>query len=128
MGGITEPLIINDKLMDELNFACDPVATECVLKNGKNISVLTGNNCLTAFFSEKEFSRALLPSKKPIAEYIIQNTKYWFKDMMDNFNIDGFHNWDLVAAAFIAEHSLFKHKCQNTIIDPEKLKKGFFNC
>ena len=125
MGGITEPLVINDKLMDELNFACDPVAAECVLKNGKNISVLTGNNCLTTFFSEKEFSRTLLSSQNPIAKYIIHNTKYWFKDMMDNFNIDGFHNWDLVAAAFIAEPSLFKHKFQNTIIDPEKLEKGF---
>ncbi|HZK43281.1 MAG TPA: nucleoside hydrolase [Syntrophomonadaceae bacterium] len=127
MGGITEDLIINGQVLDELNFSCDPTATECVLRNGKNVSVITGNNCLDAFFTEKEFNDRLLSSLQPRAEYISRKCKYWFRDMMAAFNINGFHNWDVVAAAFITNPSLFTNHFIEISPTLEDLRKGLLN-
>ena len=125
MGGITQELIINGNVLDELNLACDPVAAECVLYNGKNVSVITGNNCLEAFFTQEDFDKRLVANNKPIARYITDKCSYWFNDMMDRFNINGFHNWDVVAAAYLSNPSLFNDNHQ--LINPniQDLEKGF---
>jgi purine nucleosidase len=124
MGGITKALIINGRVLDELNFSCDSAASECVLKNGHHVSVITGNNCLEAFFPEEEFLRRLATGDAPSARYIIHKCMYWFKNMMTCFKLDGFHNWDVVAAAFLANPSLFSNNFQFITPDHEQLKKG----
>lgn len=50
MGGITEPLIINKKILNELNFSCNYKAALNVLEYGKHIIIATGNTCLDGFF------------------------------------------------------------------------------
>ncbi|HZK56654.1 MAG TPA: nucleoside hydrolase [Desulfosporosinus sp.] len=127
MGGITKELRINGKILDELNLSCDPAATECVLRNGKNVSILTGNNCLDAFFTNQEFNQRLLSNDMPIAQYIAQKCEYWFKNMMTIFNIEGFHNWDVVAAAYLVNSSLFNNNVQNIIPNPKNLEKGLLS-
>lgn len=107
MGGITEPLNINGRLLRELNFACDPAAAECVLHQGHNVSIMTGNNCLKAYFTADEFRRRLESNEETIARYIYGRCSDWFRTMMQNFALDGFHNWDVVAAAYLAEPGLF---------------------
>lgn len=127
MGGITEKLIINGRNLDELNFSCDPAATECVLKNGKKLSVITGNNCLSAYFSELDFKTRLLSKDNAMAQYIAQKSMYWFGNMMAFFDINGFHNWDVVAAAFLANPSIFKNNLFNINSDIKSLERGFLN-
>ncbi|WP_028307737.1 nucleoside hydrolase [Desulfitibacter alkalitolerans] len=125
MGGITEDLIINGKVLNELNFSCDPAAAQCVLANGKNLSVITGNNCLDAFFTKKDFEERLLSSDSASAQYIARKCWYWFENMMSIFNIDGFHNWDVVAAAYLAEPSLFKNMLYEITPNLNDLEKGY---
>lgn len=127
MGGITEKLIINGRNLDELNFSCDPVATECVLKNGKNLSIITGNNCLSAYFSETDFKIRLLSMDNAMAQYIAQKCMYWFGNMMSFFDINGFHNWDVVAAAFLANPSIFQNNLFNINSNIKSLERGFLN-
>ncbi|MFA6809419.1 MAG: nucleoside hydrolase [Eubacteriales bacterium] len=124
MGGIQQDLIINGNIMEELNFSCDPVATACVLKNAKNLSIITGNNCLDAFFTKQEFEEKLFSCHKPIGSYIYQQCSYWFENMMKKFNLNGFHNWDVVAAAYLLNKDLFKDHYEDILLDLNNLKKG----
>lgn len=107
MGGITEELIINGRHLQELNFSCDPAATACVLRNAGNLSVITGNNCLDAYFSYQEFAGRLRTSERKIGQYIYDQCSYWFENMTARFELDGFHNWDVVAAAYLINPMLF---------------------
>lgn len=125
MGGVTEPLVINGKLMAELNFACDPLAAQCVLSNGRNVAVATGNNCLAAYFTREGYNRRLKQSELPAARYIHEKTAYWYDYMKEQFELDGFFNWDVVAAAYIMDIRLFDEN--ETAITPtvESLQEGF---
>jgi len=125
MGGLTEPLVINNVNMNELNFSCDPEASHALLSKAKNVSVITGNNCIPAFFSYDEYRSRLNNSQKAIGKYIYSKTRYWFEYMMGNYGVNGFYNWDVVAAAYIAEENLFiDNSCA---INPtkESLEKGY---
>lgn len=124
MGGITQELIISGKVLDELNFACDPAAADSVLKNARNLSMITGNNCLDAFFTDQEFKSRLGSSDRPIGRYISQKCSYWFENMMARFNLDGFHNWDVVAAAYLVNPSLFEHALINVTPNLKNLERG----
>ena len=49
MGGITETLVVGNRIMDELNLSCDPQATLAAFdaaNRGARIVVVTANNCL----------------------------------------------------------------------------------
>ena len=59
MGGITSPLVFEKKVMEELNFSCDPPAARTVLTKGRNVSVITGNNCLEVLFTKQEYRERL---------------------------------------------------------------------
>ncbi len=123
MGGISEDLIINGKLMKELNFSCDAKAAYGVLKNAKNLSIATGNNCLSAFFSHKEHEKRLKNANLEIARYIYENTNYWY-EYMKRYDLKGFYNWDVVSAAYLLDKSLFKDNYVIINPDEESLKEG----
>lgn len=123
MGGITEPLIINSKNLDELNFSCDPLATYSVLKSEAKVTVLTAQICLQAFFGENEFN-LLMNSDKKIYNYIKEKTLPWFNFIMNKFGIKGFYNWDIVAAMYITNKELFVDNWVNIISTPNDFKTG----
>lgn len=125
MGGLTEPLIINGRELNELNFSCDPIATDRVLRNSRNLSVITGNACLDAFFPQATFQKRLGGSKRPLARYILDKCGYWFEGMRRTFDIGGFYNWDVVAAVRLAEPSLFKDVFHSFRPSMEGLERGF---
>jgi purine nucleosidase len=52
MGGITEPLIIGGKVMNELNFSSDPEAIYYLLNCPIKKTVMTAQICLDAFFDQ----------------------------------------------------------------------------
>ena len=125
MGGITEPLIFVKKQMDELNFSCDPKATYLTLTKGKNVSVITGNNCLKVLFTKEEYKRELSDFSNPIANYIREETDYWFGFNEDGFGIDGFYNWDVTAAVYLMHPELFSNHQIRFEFTEEDLKRGF---
>lgn len=125
MGGIQQELIINGILLNELNFSCDPAATACVLKNARNLSIITGNHCLDAFFAKQEFNERLTSGDQPIGKYIARTCSYWFENTMRRFNSNGFHNWDVVAAAYLMNPGLFIDRYESILHDLTNLKSGF---
>lgn len=127
MGGITEKLIINGKVMKELNFSCDPLATERVLLETKKLTIITGNNCLDAFFSGEEFAQKLQISPHSRASYILKRCLYWFADMKDTYELPGFYNWDVVAATYLVKPELFQNSYQFITPCCQDLEKGELN-
>ena len=108
MGGITEPLIFAKRQMDELNFSCDPVATYTVLTKGKNVSVITGNNCLKVLVTREDYDRELNDYNNPIVPYIKDKVDYWFDYNLEKFGINGTYNWDVTAATYLMKPEFFK--------------------
>lgn len=123
MGGITEPLLVNGKRMDELNFSSDPRAAEAVLTKGRNISVITGNHCTSAYFYRKDYQR--LCSENPqIGIYLREQTDYWFSWYEKNYNIDGFIAWDVIAAVYMMEKDLYRTNWQRWQVSDMNLQQG----
>ena len=103
MGGITEPLIIHGKTpLDELNFSVNAKASALVLSKGRNISIITGNNCLpVSELPKNEFLDKLCSSDNPAGMYIAQKCGYRFKTKEIVYGADSSYCWDVVAAAYI---------------------------
>lgn len=125
MGGITEPLVFEKKVMDELNFSCDPHASCNVLKYGKNVSVITGNNCLKVLFTKEEYKKELFSRREPIAEYIRERTDYWFRYNEEDYGINGFYNWDVTAAVYLMHPELFTEQRGRFAFSEEDLSTGY---
>jgi len=123
MGGITEPLVINGKVLNELNFSSDPIAAYNVLSSYTEVTVLTGHICLQALFGEKEYDR-LIKSDKSIYKYIKDKTVPWFEYIMNRFGIKEFYNWDIVAAMYITNKELFKDRHIKVSSSIDDLKTG----
>lgn len=125
MGGITSPLVFEKKVMDELNFSCDPLAAYTVLTKGRNISVITGNNCLKVLFTRAEYKERLFGTEHPVAVYIREQTDYWFGYNEEGYGIEGFYNWDVTAAVYLMHPELFTDEKKTLLVSEEDLKKGY---
>lgn len=124
MGGITEPLIFAKKEMSELNFSCDPRATYTVLTEGKDVAVITGNNCLKVLFTREEYDRELEDDNNPIVQFIKKETDYWFDYNMDEYGILGYYNWDVIAAAYMLHPELFETQTIDFSLSINDLETG----
>lgn len=125
MGGITSPLVFEKKVMDELNFSCDPYASLTVLTKGKNVSVVTGNNCLKVLFTREEYKEKLFGTDHPAAVYIREKTDDWFGYNEEGYGIQGFYNWDVTAAVYLMHPELFEDRRDSFLITEEALETGF---
>lgn len=125
MGGITSPLVINGKILNELNFSCDPTAAKRVLKEGANLSILTGNNCLQAFFNYTDYRTKHAENPSSTAQYILSKCEYWFQNMLSRFSVNGFYNWDVVAAVYLTNPNLFIQDFRTISLDDKNLETGF---
>ena len=127
MGGITSPLVFEKKVMNELNFSCDPHATCTVLTKGRNVSVVTGNNCLKVLFTRAEYKERLFGTENPAAVYIREKTDDWFGYNEEDYGIEGFYNWDVTAAVYLMHPELFTDWKKDFLITEEDLQTGFLN-
>ncbi|NTU88980.1 MAG: nucleoside hydrolase [Actinobacteria bacterium] len=107
MGGITQSLAFNGKIMDELNFACDPQATYAVLNSACKVATATANNCLPAFFTLEGFKKHFYREVEQNGGFMYDICRYWFRDMEERYRLDGFCCWDVVSAAYLIEPELF---------------------
>jgi len=108
MGGITEPLYIHDQPLHELNFSINGKASTYVLNNFRNITVITGNNCLPAAdLPKEEFLENLCRNENPSGMYVAQKCGYRFRDKQLVYGADCSYCWDGIAAAYILHPELF---------------------
>lgn len=124
MGGITEPLIINGKVLNELNFSCDYEASFNVLTYGKNIKIATGNNCLAALFTKASFDK-LNSEGNAFLSWLYKEGQYWFKREKEVFKNEGIYKWDVYAAAVLINPDLFHDRLVAIAPDRDSLKTGF---
>lgn len=125
MGGITEPLFIHGKPLAELNFSVDPVAADCVLRRGRNVSVITGNNCLpVSYLPKDEFMPQMCLTDNPAGMYIAQKCGYRFEDKKVVYGADGSYCWDAVAAVYLLHGELFDPCPTRCRISAKSLQTG----
>lgn len=125
MGGIEKPLLVNGKIMNELNFSSDAEAIQTVLKVGGKLAIITGHVCLDAVFSQKTYDDMVRIVGTDIYNFIKKESKHWIDFIGGKYDMDGFCNWDAVAAVFIDHPHLFHTEERHIGADLEDLKTGF---
>ncbi len=125
MGGITEPLVFAKNKMDELNFSCDPWASLQVLTADCPVTVVTGNNCLKVLFTMKEYRNELYSAGTPVGDYIRDRTHLYIGLNEAIFGIEGFYNWDVLAAVYLAHSEYFEDTRAMYTLSEADLATGF---
>ena len=120
MGGITESLVINGLIMDELNLSCDPAATLSVLAAPCPVTVATAQACLPAFFRREDFIDNFGEDS-----WLYRTCDYWFTDMDSRYIWNGFTCWDIVAAAAVARPDLFSFDTVDVTLYERLLGVGY---
>lgn len=127
MGGITQSLVFNGVIMDELNFSCDAEATFQILESanrGAPLVVMTANNCLPAYFSLDRFKQEVATSQEG-GGYLFSTCVPWFETMQRWYGLDGFVCWDVLASAYILEPELFTPHHFDVVLDKRMLEAGY---
>ena len=122
MGGITEPLIINNKILNELNFSCNGKASLNVIEHGKSIKIATGNTCLDGFFTKERFEK--LKEGNNFEKWLYGKSLYWFQREKDVFHNQGIYIWDILSAAVLLNPDLFIENKLDINPDEDSMKTG----
>lgn len=123
MGGVTESLVINGRIMDELNLSCDPDATARVLQSGAPLTIATAQACLPAFFMRRDLIEVFGETS-----WFCETCDDWFKTMNAKYDWDGWTCWDVVAAAALAHPELFEHHRHDVTVYERFLSVGYLEC
>ncbi|SFE60777.1 nucleoside hydrolase [Peptostreptococcus sp. D1] len=112
MGGVTEPLYFGNKMMNELNFTVCNEGAYIVLKNFKNISILTGNNCMKSQFGTGELEKSKFKSVEKYGKnaFIIEKIEKWMGEFKELYGYEAIVLWDVIAAIYLLEPELFKKR------------------
>lgn len=124
MGGIQKPLVINNKIMNELNFASDASAAYHVLKYGENVTVVTGHLCLQALFGKETYDELMENPSNEVFKYIREKTLPWFNFIGPKYDVEGFYNWDVVAAVYLTNPEIFQDDVELISSEEEDYKTG----
>ena len=108
MGGITDTLEIGGKVLEELNFSCDPEAAYAVLSSGCPVSVVSANLCLQVLFSRERLMGLVRREDFLLSRYFGERVLPWLCFVEEKFGTDGFHPWDLIAAVYVTDPGLFR--------------------
>lgn len=112
MGGVTEPLYFGNKMMNELNFTVCNEGAYIVLKNFKNISILTGNNCMKSQFGTVELEKSKFKSVEKYGKnaFIVEKIEKWMGEFKELYGYEAIVLWDVIAAIYLLEPELFKKR------------------
>lgn len=127
MGGTTEPLMFGGKEMKELNFTVCPEGILEILNNNKKTAILTGNNCMKVEFDRNHLTKlvSILSRYKGGKYYfLVEKIESWMDDFKENYDYDAIILWDLLAAVYFADKTVFKDKVVSIKTDLENLKSG----
>lgn len=123
MGGTTKPLVINGRVLGELNFSCSHEAALHILTQGKKIKIATGNNCMDALFTRTEFDR-LKTGGNQFLQWMHERISYWFDREAAVFGHDGIYKWDVYAAAELLSPQFFTANPTVITPDSESIRTG----
>lgn len=125
MGGITEKLYTHGVHCPELNFSINAKASAEVFIHGKNISIITGNNCLpVSYLPKDEFMAKMEIEKRPVSAYVARKCGYRFDCRKEIYGEEGSYCWDVVAAAYLLYPELFDDHFTSCDISAEHLGDG----
>jgi len=128
MGGITAPLIYHRQHLDELNFSVNAAAAACVLQNGRNISIITGNNSLApSYLPKEEFIDKMCTGANPSGRYIAEKCGYRFDDKEVRYGEAGSYCWDAVAAVYLLKPELFDAQPTRCRITEANMQTGWLD-
>ena len=124
MGGITEPLIINGKVMNELNLSVSHNSSFKVLSNVKSPVILTGNTCLESKLFLDEV-KSIISSFKGYSVELYEECKQWIEYHSQDYNIDYIIIWDLLTAVYVTNPEIFEDEEHQVEINREYLEFGY---
>lgn len=124
MGGITEPLIINGKVMNELNLSVSYNSSYEVLSNANNPVILTGNTCLESKLFLDEV-KSIISSFKGYSVELYEECKQWIEYHSQDYNIDYIIIWDLLTAVYVTNPEIFEDEEHQVEINRENLEFGY---
>lgn len=124
MGGITEPLIINGKVMNELNLSVSYNSSFEVLSNVRNPVILTGNTCLESKLFLDEV-KSIISSFKGYSVELYEECKQWIEYHSQDYNIDYIIIWDLLTAVYVTNPEIFEDEEHQVEINREYLEFGY---
>ena len=124
MGGITEPLIINGKVMNELNLSVSHNSSFEALSNVKNPVILTGNTCLESKLFLDEV-KSIISSFKGYSVELYEECKQWIEYHSQDYNIDYIIIWDLLTAVYVTNPEIFEDEEHQVEINREYLAFGY---
>ncbi len=119
MGGVLKALVINGRIMDELNFSCDAEATAMALSAPCPVMDAVSQNCLPC-----HFSRAELASEFGAESWLMNACDNWLSTMDERYNWEGFVCWDLLAAVYLIRPDLFEDDIREVTLYPRWLEVG----
>ena len=126
MGGVIEPLLLGNAVVEELNFTVDPEASYGLLSSGVPMTVITGNLCLQAFLGEERL-HAQTTGGGLAHETICDAVLRWHRYFRNQYGIPGFYAWDVAAAVFVTEPDLFESRRCLLRSEPSDLERGFLD-
>lgn len=124
MGGITEPLLVGGKPMSEMNMSIDWASSIEIFSEAHDIYIATAGNCLRSYFSKEQFKTVTCALPGSMSAFLKKEIQYWYDYNRNNWNLEGFINWDVMAAAQIIHPELFVIKETSISPDPESMKSG----
>ena len=125
MGGYTAPLLYHGVHLEELNFTMNPKAAACVLNNGKNISILTGNNTLEPSYLPKEEFIEKMCSGNAAGRYIAEKFGYRFDDKKVRNGDAASYCWDVVATVYLLHPELFRDAPTHCFVTENSMHSGW---
>ncbi len=125
MGGITETLYTHGVHCPELNFSINAKASAEVFTHGKNLSIVTGNNCLPfSYLPKDEFMALMQVDTRPVSAYVARKCGYRFDCRKELYGEEGSYCWDAVSAAYLLYPELFEDHLTACDISEEHLQDG----
>lgn len=103
MGGVTRPLVVGSRIMDELNLSVDADAALAVLASGARLAIADAHGCLPLTFAGLEFLDRLAQGSGAGAELVSRTCTPWIEHARSHWGVDGFVGWDVLAAAAVAQ-------------------------
>jgi len=127
MGGLTEPLFVGGKPMAEMNFSIDYRSSVEIFSKAHDIYIASAGNCLKSYFSEAQFHAVTEANPCAMSDFLREEIQYWYDHNREHWNLEGFVNWDVMAAVQLIHPEYFNFK--ETIITPthESMKNGNLN-
>ncbi len=125
MGGMLEPLYLNNSLCKELNFTVDSKAAADVIFNAPKLTLMSSQCTRDAEYPQSEIDK-VRAIDSPYTRYIMPIIDEWVAHIGPYYgDNNSFINWDLCCAIYLTNPELFEDDMCRVIKDYDAMKTGF---